>query len=217
VDLKSCVAYKIMLLRRSNQEFKELETAEFENPKWDTWAAPTILQTDNTSNSLTMELTDNETGGECLVRHYEISCTDMDGANTEDKMFQPNEELKLENLLAETTYNCTGRIVHTIPGVADFETPWSDAVVFETSAAPLPEPTTTLVPETETSTEEEQKKKKEDDNNEDAVDSMREKTEALEQSDSSIIIAISIIAIIIVIVLAGGCYWWRTKKDFRIQ
>lgn len=212
VDLKSCVAYKIMLLRRSNQEFKELDTAEFENPKWDTWAAPTILQTDNTSDSLTMELTDNETGGECFVRHYDISCTDMDGEDTKKQMFQPNEELKLENLSAETEYNCTGRIVHTIPGVSDFETPWSDAAVFETSAAPLPEPTTTVESETETSTEEEQKKKKADDNNEDAVVNMRKKSEALEKSDSSIIIAVSIIAIIVVIVLAGGCYWWRSKK-----
>merc|ERR1711915_364083 len=57
-DLKSCVAYKIILLRRSGQDLKELETAEFDNPKWITWKSPTISGKAKTDTSITLEMTD---------------------------------------------------------------------------------------------------------------------------------------------------------------
>jgi len=159
-DMKSCVAYKIMLLRRSNNDFKELETADFENPKWSTWKAPTLLGSGH-ETSITFNLTDNETGGECSVRHYNISCTEEGGKNTKEKMFNPNEKLVMEDLSEETKYNCTGRIVHTIPGAGDsntFDTPFSNFIEIKTMT-PVPEPT--LPPKPESTTAEDPKAKPE--------------------------------------------------------
>jgi len=150
-DMKSCVAYKIMLLRRSNNDFKELETADFENPKWSTWKAPTLLGSGH-ETSITFNLTDNETGGECSVRHYNISCTEEGGKNTKEKMFNPNEKLEMEDLSEETKYNCTGRIVHTIPGAGDsntFDTPFSNFIEIKTMT-PVPDTTLPRKPESTT-------------------------------------------------------------------
>ena len=50
-------------------------------------------------------------------------------------MFNSSEILMMENLLPETKYNCTGSIVHSIPGAGDLdtlETPLADFVVVET-------------------------------------------------------------------------------------
>ena len=94
-------------------------------------------------------MTDNETGGECSVRHYNISCTEEGGQNAKKKMFNPNEKLVMEDLSEETKYNCTGRIVHTIPGAGEFDTfdtPFSNFIEIETMK-PVPE--TTLPPKPE--------------------------------------------------------------------
>jgi len=148
-ELKSCVAYKIMLLRRSNNDFKELETADFENPKWNTWKAPTLQGTGH-EKSITFNLTDNETGGECSVRHYNINCTKEGEEDTKEKIFQPNEKLLFEDLSPETKYMCKGRIVHTIPGGGELETPLSDIVEVQTVES-APEPS--LPPKRETAIE----------------------------------------------------------------
>ena len=47
-------------------------------------------------------------------------------------MFQPNEILVLKGLSPDTTFHCTGKIVHTIPGSEDLHTPWADTVIVET-------------------------------------------------------------------------------------
>jgi len=149
-DLKSCVAYKIMLLRKtSDQDFKELETAEFKNPKWNSWKAPAISEQDKSSTSITFQITDLETDGECLVSHYNISCHDVDGEDTKEKVFRDNEELKIDDLLPETKYNCTGGIEHNIPGFGAFKTSWSESVIIETPSVPLPEEDTTSAPQSE--------------------------------------------------------------------
>ena len=163
-DLKSCVAYKIMLLRRSNGDFKELETAEFSNPKWNTWKAPTLQSLDTASSTITFNITDNETGGECSVRHYNISCTEEGGQNTKKKIFNPNEKLVMEDLLEETRYNCTARIVHAIPGAGEFDTfdtPFSNFIEIGTMK-PVAVPETTLPPKPEQTTAADKKPKEED-------------------------------------------------------
>lgn len=148
MDLKSCVAYKIILLRRSDQDFKELETAKFENPRWNSWKAPSILVGEKSETSITLNITDLETDGECLVSHYNVSCYEADGDDTLTKV---SDGLTVNNLLSDTAYNCSARIVHTIPGSGNLETPWADYVIIETAAAPLPEedPTTEHVSEAE--------------------------------------------------------------------
>jgi len=138
--LKSCATYKILLLRRSNEYFKELETAEFKNPRWDSWKAPSLLVEDKSETSITLNITDLETEGECPVSQYDVSCYEVGvDAAAEKKV---SENLKLENLMPETTYNCTARIVHMVSGSGRFETPWTDVVLIETAAIPstsLPE------------------------------------------------------------------------------
>ena len=106
MGLNLCVVYEMMLLRRSNQDFKELATVEFDNPRWDTWTAPTILENNRSSSSITVEKFDNETNGGYHVRHYYFSCTGGDTANYKGILFYPNKELKLENLFPETWYIC---------------------------------------------------------------------------------------------------------------
>jgi len=207
-DLKSCVAYKIMLLRRSNTDFKELETADFSNPKWNTWKAPSLQSIQTSSSSITFNLTDNETGGECSVRHYNISCTEVGEEESKEKEFMSNEKLSLDGLLPETEYNCTGRIVHTIPGAGDFDTPWADFIVVETNEAQL----TTLAPTPDL--------KQETDlvaDDGDAGNSEGQTAEAAPNSDpepdaDGVVAGISI-AIVIVLILLGVGIWWKYKKS----
>jgi len=146
MDMKSCVAYKIILLRKSDLDFKELETANFENPRWNSWKAPSILVEEKSETSITLNITDLETDGECLVSHYNTSCFEADG---DDTLAKVSAGLTVENLLPDTAYNCSARIVHTIPGSGNLETPWADYVIIETAATPLPEEelTTVSVPE----------------------------------------------------------------------
>lgn len=146
MDMKSCVAYKIILLRKSDHDFKELETAKFENPRWKSWKAPSILVGEKSETSITLNITDVETDGECLVSHYNTSCYEAAGDHTVAKV---SDGLTVDSLLPDTAYNCSARIVHTIPGSGNFETPWADYVIIETAATPLPEEDLTTVSVTE--------------------------------------------------------------------
>ena len=86
-DLKSCAAYKIMLLRRNNTDMKELQAADYYNPKWKTWKAPTLHSIQSSSSFILFNLTDNETWGECSVRYYNIRCTKEGENYTSERMF----------------------------------------------------------------------------------------------------------------------------------
>eukprot|EP00092_Neocalanus_flemingeri_P083526 GFUD01104849.1.p1 GENE.GFUD01104849.1~~GFUD01104849.1.p1 ORF type:complete len:807 (+),score=257.43 GFUD01104849.1:61-2481(+) len=224
-ELKPCVAYKIMLLRKTaDQDFKELETAEFENSQWNSWKAPSVSEKENTSTSITLDIADLETDGECLVSHYNISCQDVGGGDTKQKMFHANEELKMDDLLPETKYNCAGRIVHTIPGSGAFETPWSDFVVIETASLPLPEEVTTIAPVTEVESEDSTSiaitQVESEDSTSIAVTEVESDHEGAEmkiglksEDNDETILALSIAGICFAIIAAGGCYWWHCIRD----
>jgi len=157
MDLKSCVAYKVMLLRKAgNQNFKELETTEFENPKWNSWNSPNMseITEDKSPTSVAFKIADQETDGECGVNQFKVKCEAVGEEDAKESSFHHNEKLKIEHLLPETRYNCSGRIVHNIPQTGDFDTPWSDFVIIETLPAPTtpapepePEPETNAEPE----------------------------------------------------------------------
>jgi len=135
MGLKSCVVYKISLLRKEgDKKFQELDSAEYENPKWNSWKAPNIHENKKhkTSNSVVFEIADLETDGECAISKYQVKCEAIGTEDVKDNSFQHDEKLNIEDLLPETSYNCSGKIVHNIPEFGDFETPWSDHVTIDT-------------------------------------------------------------------------------------
>ena len=193
-------------------DFKELETADFDNPKWNTWKAPTLHGSGH-ETSITFNMTDNETGGECSVRHYNISCTEEGREDKKEKMFNPNEKILMEDLLPETTYNCTGRIVHSIPGLGDLdtlETPMADFIVVETAVALEPETTLAPKPDPELETPVVTKDNEAGNSEGQKADPV---THANTEPDADGVVAGVVIAIIIIIVLLVIGFWWKYKKN----
>jgi len=217
MDLKSCVAYKIMLLRRSdNQNFKELETAEFKNPKWNAWKSPNIseITEDISSTSVAFKITDLETAGQCGVNQYKVRCALVGESEFNETSFHHNEKLKIEDLSPESSYNCSGKIVHNIPESGDFETPWSEYVIVKTPPAPTPPPTPAPEPEPEiepeinADSEPGSEVQSAPDPNQFVEDAVGEKDE--KESNSSIPIVIALI--VVVVFCAGACYYWNCIK-----
>merc|ERR1711936_206590 len=216
MDLKSCVAYKIMLLRRSgNQNFKELETAEFPNPNWDSWKSPNIseITEDKSSTSVAFKITDLETDGECGVNQYKVKCALVGESEFTETSFHHNEKLTIENLLPESSYNCSGKIVHTIPESGDFETPWSDYVIIMTSPAPTtpaPEPEPAIDADSEPEPEDQSAPGPEDQSAPEPSQSDEDAAGSKDESNSSIPIEIALI--VVVVFCAGACYYWNCIK-----
>merc|ERR1711915_356512 len=182
------------------------ETAEFDNPKWITWKSPTISGKAKADTSITLEMTDNETNNTCQVRHYNISCTNVDNSNVKEATFQSNEDLKLDNLNPETSYNCTGRIIHSIPGSGEFSTPFADYVVLETTAAP--------VKGTNTDDEEENDDEDATANVGQKVGDVEEDTKNDQDNAGSPVIPI-VVVILLVALCLGGFVLWKKKSGFQ--
>jgi len=132
LDLKSCAAYNMKLLRKIEDNYKELESIEFRNPKWKIWETPSLHSEEVSETSITLKITDHETDGNCPVSHYDIRCYDT-GA-TSDASPTIFDTLKLTNLSPGTRYNCTGRIVHNISGISTLKSPWTGYHLLETNA-----------------------------------------------------------------------------------
>ena len=93
--------------------------------------------------------------------------------------------------MLETKYNCTGRIVHIIPGSEDHETPWSDFVIIETG-----------------SEAEDEREREEIILERDSIDNKALKT----SQRGNIATNVVVVALIMLIIIFIGVYTWKFNK-----
>jgi len=135
MNLQSCNAYRMRLLKKINGGFLDLDNIEFSNPKWNTWKTPSLHIEKASETTISLKMTDHETNGSCPVNNYDVKCYETGATGGPEPTVY--DSLKLSNLSPGTRYNCTGRIIHKITEANNLETPWTEYIILETTATDI--------------------------------------------------------------------------------